>query len=98
VGIGLDISTRQAVRLLTSRLDNLIAEHREVLRAGLATARWMTVDDTAAGHTRQDEVTTQISDGRFTAFRTGCAKLRQAFPSTLRAGHDEHIVNAATLD
>jgi hypothetical protein len=36
-GIGLEISKRQVVRLLTSRLDDLIAEDREVLRAGLAT-------------------------------------------------------------
>jgi hypothetical protein len=37
-GIGLEISKRQVVRLLTSRLDDLIAEDRAVLRAGLATA------------------------------------------------------------
>ncbi len=39
------ISKRQVVRLLTSRLDDLLAEDREVLRAGLATAGWITVDD-----------------------------------------------------
>ena len=70
-GIGIEISKRQVVRLLTSRLDDLIAEDREVLRAGLATARWVTVDDTAARHARQDGFTTQIGDERFTAFRTG---------------------------
>jgi hypothetical protein len=37
-GIGLEISKRQVVRPLTSRLDDLIAEDRAVLRAGLATA------------------------------------------------------------
>src|SRR5918997_4506260 len=57
-GIGVEISKRQVVRLLTSRLDDLIAEDREVLRAGLATARWVTVDDTAARHARRDGVTT----------------------------------------
>ena len=39
-GIGIEISKRQVVRLLTSRLDGLIAEDQEVLRAGLATAPW----------------------------------------------------------
>jgi hypothetical protein len=97
-GIGLEISKRQVVRLLTSRLDDLIAEDQEVLRAGLATARWVTGDDTAARHARQDGVTTQIGDDRFTAFRTGAAKSREAFLSTLRAGHGEYIVNAAALD
>ena len=96
-GIGVEISKRQVVRLLTSRLDDLIAEDREVLRAGLATARWVTVDDTAARHARRDGVTTQIGDDRFTAFRTGPSKSREAFLSTLRAGHDEYVVDEAAL-
>jgi len=97
-GIGIEISKRQVVRLLTSRLDDLIAEDREVLRAGLATARWVTVDDTAARHARQDGFTTQIGDDRFTTFRTGGSKSREAFLSNLRAGHGEYIVNEAALD
>src|SRR5918997_614644 len=52
-GIGIEISRRQMVRLLTSRLDDLIVEDREGLRAGLATARWVAVDDTAARHARR---------------------------------------------
>jgi hypothetical protein len=96
-GIGVEISKRQVVRLLTSRLDDLIAEDREVLRAGLATARWVTVDDTAARHARRDGVTTQIGDNRFTAFRTGGSKSRQAFLSVLRAGHGGYVVNEAAF-
>jgi hypothetical protein len=96
-GIGLAISKRPVVRLLTSRLDDLMAEDQAVLRAGLATARWVTVDDTAARHARQDAVTTQIGDDRFTAFRTGASKSRQAFLSRLRAGHDGYVVNEAAL-
>ncbi len=97
-GIGVEISKRQVVRLLTSRLDDLIAEDRDLLRAGLATARWVTVDDTAARHARRDGVTTQVGDDRFTAFRTGPSKSREAFLSTLRAGHGEYVVNDAALD
>jgi hypothetical protein len=97
-GIGVEISKRQVVRLLTSRLDDLIAEDRDLLRAGLATARWVTVDDTAARHARRDGVTTQVGDDRFTAFRTGVSKSREAFLSTLRAGHGEYVVNDAALD
>lgn len=96
-GIGIEISKRQVVRLLTSRLDDLIAEDQEVLRAGLATADWVTVDDTAARHARQDGFTTQIGDDRFTAFRTGPSKSRQAFLATLRAGHGEYVINEAAL-
>jgi hypothetical protein len=97
-GVGIEISKRQVVRLLTSRLDDLIVEDREVLRAGLATARWVTVDDTAARHARQDGVTTQIGDDRFTAFRTGASKSRQAFLSVLRAGHGEYVISEAALE
>jgi hypothetical protein len=97
-GGGVEISKRQVVRLLTSRLDDLIAEDQAVLRAGLATARWVTVDDTAARHARRDGVTTQVGDDRFTAFRTGGSKSREAFLSTLRAGHGEYVVGEAALD
>jgi hypothetical protein len=90
-GIGLEISKRQVVRRLTSRLDGLIAEDQAVLRAGLATARRVTM------HARQDGVTTQIGDERFTAFRTGAAKSRQAFLPLLRAGHGESVINDVAL-
>lgn len=72
-GMGLEISKRQVVRLLTSRLDDLVAEDQAVLQAGLSTAPWVTVDDTAARHARQDAFTTQIGDTRFTAFG-GCQR------------------------
>jgi hypothetical protein len=97
-GIGVEISKRQVVRLLTGSLDDLVTEDQEVLRAGLATARWITVDDTAARHARKDGFTTQIGDDRFTVFRTGASKSREAFLSLLRAGHTDHVVNAAALD
>ena len=97
-GIGIEISKRQVVRLLTSRLDDLVTEDREVPRAGLATARRVAVDDTAARHARRDAFTTQVGDDRFTAFRTGPSKPREAFLSTLRAGHDEYVVDEAALE
>ncbi len=97
-GIGVEISKRQVVRMLTGLLDDFVAEDQEVLRAGLATARWIAVDDTAARHARKDGFTTQVGDDRFTAFRTGASKSREAFLSVLRAGHTDHVVNAAALD
>jgi Transposase IS66 family len=97
-GIGVEISKRQVVRLLAAPLDAFVAEDCDVLRAGLATARWITADDTAARHARRDGVTTQLGDDRFTAFRTGTSKSRQAFLSLLRAGYGDYVVNAAALD
>ena len=96
-GIGVEISKRQVVRLLTEPLDGFVAEDQEVLRTGLATARWVSVDDTAARHARKDGFTTQIGDDR-TVFRTGPSKSREAFLSVLRAGHTDYVVNAAALD
>ncbi|MER8843062.1 hypothetical protein NKH86_31145 [Mesorhizobium sp. M0913] len=46
-GIGIDISKRQVVRLISEGLENFAAEDRDVLRAGLATAPWITVDHTS---------------------------------------------------
>jgi hypothetical protein len=97
-GIGLEISKRQVVRLPTSRLDGPIAEDREVLRAGLATARRVTVDDTAARHARRDGVATRIGGDRFTAFRTGGSKSREAFLPPLRAGRGGYVISAAALE
>jgi len=97
-GIGMEISKRQVVRLLAEPLDGFVAEDQEVLRAGLATARWVTVGDTAARHARKDGFTTQIGDDRFAVFRTGASKSREAFLSLLRAGHTDYVVNDAALD
>jgi len=97
-GIGVEISRRQVVRLLTEPLEDFVAEHQEVLRTSLATARWVRVDDTAARHACKDGFTTQIGDDHFTVFRTRLSKSREAFLSVLRAGHTDYVVNAAALD
>ena len=55
------------------------------------------MDDTSARHARADGVTTQLGDDRFTVFRTGVSKSRQAFLSLLRAGHTSYVVNEAAL-
>jgi hypothetical protein len=41
---GVDISKRQVVRLISEGLEAFAAEDRDVLRAGLATAPWITVE------------------------------------------------------
>lgn len=86
------------MRLLAAPLEDLVVENRDVLRAGLSTAGWITVDDTVARHAGQDGVTTQIGNDRFTAFRTGTSKSREAFLGLLRAGHTDYVVTEAALD
>lgn len=97
-GIGMDISKRQVVRILTSDLDGFVAEDQAILRSGLATAPYISVDDTGARHARRDGITTQIGGSRFSVFRTGHSKSRLNFLSLLRAGCEDYIINDAALD
>src|SRR6202789_2263448 len=46
--VGVSISKRQLQRLLTEKHEGFIAEAQNVLRAGLETSSWVTVDDTGA--------------------------------------------------
>jgi hypothetical protein len=68
-----------------------------VLRAGLRTARWISVDDTGARHKAANGVCTQIGDDRFTAFATTSSKSRLNFLELLRAGHRDYVINAEAL-
>jgi hypothetical protein len=57
---GISVSKRQLMRLLIDRQDDFLTETREVLRAGLATADWITVDDTGARHRGVNGVCTHM--------------------------------------
>jgi hypothetical protein len=96
-GMGLDISKRQVVRFLSQGLEDLIAEDQDVLKAGLETAAWITVDDTSARHANKDEFTTQFGDDRFAAFRTGPTKSRRRFLYDLQCGREDFIIDEEAL-
>jgi hypothetical protein len=64
--IGIDISQRQVMRLLIAGQDGFLAEARDVLRAGLETAPWISVDDTGARHAGANGICTQIGNQDFT--------------------------------
>ena len=95
--IGIEVSKRQVVRLLIGRQDRFLSEAREVLRAGLATAAWVTVDDTGARHKGANGFCTQIGNDRFAWFGTAAAKSRLNFLELLRAGHGDYVINAQAL-
>jgi hypothetical protein len=95
--IGIAVSKRQVVRLLIDRHDRFRAEAQDVLRAGLATAPWITVDDTGARHKAKNGYCTQIGNDRFAWFGTTGSKSRLNFLELLRAGHGDYVVNAAAL-
>ena len=69
-----------------------------MLRTGLQTAGWVSVDDTGARHRGANGVCTQIGNDDFTWFGTTSSKSRLNFLDLLRAGHTDYVVNDAALD
>lgn len=91
--LGLSISKRQIVRILTESNALFIDEARDVLRAGLAHAAWISVDDTGGRHQGKNGVCTQIGNDAFTFFATTTSKSRSNFLELLRAGHGDYALN-----
>ena len=95
--LGLMISKRQLVRLLNAGQELFLDETRDVLRAGLETACWISVDDTGARHKSKNGTCTQIGNDHFTWFGTSASKSRLNFLDLLRAGHSDYRINAEAL-
>jgi hypothetical protein len=96
--IGIDISKRQVVRLLNADKDAFLDEARDVLRAGLESAAWISVDDTGARHKLKNGFCTQIGNDHFAAFATTGSKSRLNFLNVLRAGYPDYVINAEALE
>ncbi len=96
-GFGIVISKRQIVRLLIAGKESFVEEARDVLRAGLTGAPWITVDDTGARHKAKNGFCTQIGNAQFAWFGTTGSKSRLNFLELLRAGHGDYLVNAEAL-
>jgi hypothetical protein len=95
--LGVLISKRQVVRLLGDASGLFRQEATAVLRAGLMTARWITVDDTGARHQGRTGSCTQIGNDHFTWFGTTTSKNRLNFLELLRASYPDYVVNAEAL-
>jgi hypothetical protein len=93
--LGVAISKRQLVRLLNEDHENFIAEAQDVLRAGLETSPYVSVDDTGARHQAKNGFCTQIGNDWFTWFGTRTSKSRLNFLELLRAGHTDYVLNDA---
>jgi len=96
-GLGIDISKRQIVRLLSSKQDAFLKENIEVLREGLHSALWITADDTGARHKARNAFCTHIGNTSFAFFATTHSKSRLNFLELLRAGRDRYVINEAAL-
>jgi hypothetical protein len=95
--IGVNISQRQVMRLLIDGQDAFVVEARDVPRAGLETASWISVDDTGARHKAANGFCTQIGNDDFAWFGTTNSKSRLNFLDLLRAGPTDYVVNDAAL-
>ena len=95
--VGVAISKRQVVRLLTARLETFQAEDNAVFEAGLRGSAYITVDDTGARHAGKAAFTTQFGSPRFTTFRTGPSKSRLAFLRNLLCGTARYTINAGAV-
>lgn len=95
--IGVSISKREVQRLLTERQDGFLEEARDVLRAGLRSAAWISVDDTGARHRATNGFCTQVGNDRFTWFGSRAGKSRSHFLDLLRAGHADYVLNPAAF-
>jgi hypothetical protein len=96
--VGVAISEREIQRLLIEKQDGFLDENRDVLRAGLATSPWVSVDDTGARHKARNGFCTQIGNDRFTWFGTRPSKSRLNFLDLLRAGHTDFVLNDRAFD
>src|SRR5712692_3135431 len=95
--VGIIISKRQLVRLLIAGQDGFLDEARDVLRAGLSSAAWITVDDTGARHKAANGFCTQVGNAQFAWFGTTRSKSRRNFLELLRAGHGDYVINPEAL-
>lgn len=83
---------------MTGRQDIFLDEARDVLRAGLETSPWVSVDDTGARHKAKNGFCTQIGNDWFTWFATRSFKTRLNFLDLLRAGHTDFVLNEVAFD
>lgn len=95
--LGVSISKRQLLRLLNAGQEVFIEEARAILRAGLTSAAWISVDDTAARHRLRNGVSTQVGNQHFSYFATSFSKSRLTFLELLCAGRPGYVINEQAL-
>jgi hypothetical protein len=96
--LGIHISKRQVLRLLHDPDGRLRAEAAAVRHDGLASARWLSVDDTGARHKVRNGFCTRLGDHRFTIFATRRSKSRRSFLEMLCGDAPGFTINEAALD
>jgi hypothetical protein len=94
---GIEISAGQIDALLSSNKEDFFEEKGELLRAGLETSRYITVDDTGARHQGKNGYATHIGNEFFAWFQSTEHKSRINFLEMLRAGSTHYRVDEDAL-
>ena len=85
------------MRLLIAGKEDFLAEAAGVLKSGLESAAWITVDDTGARYKGMNGACTHIGNTDFAWFATTRAKSRLNFLALLRAGATDYVINDEAL-
>ncbi len=94
---GVDISTGTIDALLSADQGVFHAEKDALLETGLATASYVTVDDTGARHRGQNGYVTHIGNAHFAWFQSTPSKSRINFLELLCAGDTGYRINDYAL-
>lgn len=94
---GIAISAGQINRILTEDKEVFHQEKAELLPAGLASARYIQVDDTGARHQGKNGYCTQIGNEFFAYFASTDSKSRLNFLEVLRGGHRDYVINEVAV-
>jgi len=95
---GIDISRGTIDALLSASQDAFHLEKEGVLSAGLASATYISADDSGARHQGKNGYVTQIGNPYFAWFESTDSKSRINFLQLLCAGEPTYQINAAALD
>jgi hypothetical protein len=95
---GIVISTGQINNILTENKRIFHEEKAELLTAGLATAKYIQVDDTGARHEGKNGYCTQIGNEFFAYFESTDSKSRLNFLQVLRGEHRDYVINEIAVD
>jgi Transposase IS66 family len=95
---GIVISTGQINNILTENKQIFHEEKAELLTAGLATAKYIQVDDTGARHEGKNGYCTQIGNEFFAYFESTDSKSRLNFLKVLRGEHRDYVINEIAVE
>lgn len=94
---GIAISAGQINRILTEDKEVFHQEKAELLPAGLASARYIQVDDTGARHQGKNGYCTHIGNEFFAYFASTNSKSRLNFLEVLRGESRDYVINEVAV-